>query len=565
MATYSAPVLSENNHKVYIDITETTNVASNTSSISWKVYYKVEGNGSYFHYNNGNSLIVKLNGTEYYNGNPGAINVDYPNSKDLTSGNFTFSHNSDGSGSFSVYVYFKQSQKTNCTATINTTFTCTPIKRTFTVTYHGNGGYGSMENSTATLGSNFKTSKNTFTKPGHAFNGWKHTAPNGEEVTWHLNGSGMYESGIPWTWTYEYDVKLYAQWIPAKDVYDITFDGNGGEIELIEDSNIVPTLKCSKNKNSSFSLSNIIPMRLGYTFKYWLAKQSDTPILIKYGYYQEYNDKDNNAEPIKSVWMKRISSDGTSHGTDGWEILVNATNCSMIKAPTWTTYNGQNDDLIWHELGSGNWERNEHNFNFGTWIETRNHKDELIDYITHLYAYDSYGNQLGTAYSVGTGSYSVEFYPENSYSYNQDVTLYAHWEANIYDITINLENGNINGDSSPIVLEEALTFDETSFYSNLADYIPVKPSYEFDGFYDSEGIKVYDKEGNTVESKYWNNDGQYIHAGDLILYAHWKPLNLAYYNSNGKWVLCNSYVKDNGIWKPAIMNLKTEQDWITIV
>lgn len=530
---------------------------ANTSTVSW--IFKCGGTNTNS-WVNGKNFQSQVADKHWSNLTGDAIPLY--NGTILASGNETIHHDIDGNASFytgiSGYIgqYGSAFEKT-----ASNTWTLDTIKRKYKVSYYPNGGYGSMEDSIATLGSDFKTSKNTFTKPGHAFNGWKHTAPNGEEVTWHLNGSGMYESGIPWTWTYEYDVKLYAQWIPAKDVYDITFDGNGGEVKLIDDFNFVPTLKCSKNKNSAFPLSNILSTRLGYTFKYWLAKQSDTPILIKYGYYQEYNDKDNNVEPIKSVWMKRINSDGTSHGTDGWEILVNATNCSMIKAPTWTTYNGQNDDLIWHELRSDNWEKNGHNFNFGTWIETRNHKDELIDYITHLYAYDSYGNQLGTAYSVGTGSYSVEFYPENSYSYNQDVTLYAHWEANIYDITINLENGNINGDSSPIVLEEALTFDETSFYSNLADYIPVKPSYEFDGFYDSEGIKVYDKEGNTVESKYWNNDGQYIYAGDLILYAHWKPLNLAHYKLDGKWVLCNSYVKDNGIWEPAIINLKTEQGW----
>lgn len=65
---------------------------------------------------------------------------------------------------------------------------------------------------------------------------------------------------------------------------------------------------------------------------------------------------------------------------------------SSVAFPTWTAYNGQ-DDIIWHSgTLNGNTATCE--------IKTSEHNSEYELYITHIYAYDSLGNQRSVATSV---------------------------------------------------------------------------------------------------------------------------------------------------------------------
>ena len=99
------------------------------------------------------------------------------------------------------------------------------LSKTYTVTYNGNGGlYDGSETwvdtirSPVAMGQDYTTwsNDNFFVRPGYTFIGWKDQ--NGTDWTGDINK--------PWTWSYNYDVTLYAQWEPIE--YTVTYDGNGG-------------------------------------------------------------------------------------------------------------------------------------------------------------------------------------------------------------------------------------------------------------------------------------------------------------------------------------------------
>lgn len=95
----------------------------------------------------------------------------------------------------------------------------------YTVSYHANGGSGTMAASTATYGQNFLTRQNTFSRSGWTFTGWNEKA-DGTGVAWNLNSPGVYEYGVPWVWTYKYNIVLYAQW--RRMNYNVDYNANGG-------------------------------------------------------------------------------------------------------------------------------------------------------------------------------------------------------------------------------------------------------------------------------------------------------------------------------------------------
>lgn len=104
----------------------------------------------------------------------------------------------------------------------------------------------------------------------------------------------------------------------------------------------------------------------------------------------------------------------TDVSEEGYRVTCNVSDnigVTLVKFPTWTVKNGQ-DDLIWH-VGtvSGN--------TASFYVKRSDHKGEYGTYITHIYAYDAAGNQafseaatlnlsgLNTKKDIGTGFYAV--------------------------------------------------------------------------------------------------------------------------------------------------------------
>lgn len=57
-----------------------------------------------------------------------------------------------------------------------------------------------------------------------------------------------------------------------------------------------------------------------------------------------------------------------------------------VSAPVWTEKNGQ-DDVVWHSMASGSWERDGREYNWGTQIPIAEHNGEWGIYRIHIYGY----------------------------------------------------------------------------------------------------------------------------------------------------------------------------------
>lgn len=163
------------NNTLQLTLTETVNASNNTSTISYDV--RVLGSG--YDVQNNNYLVLTFNGNTLYNANPGRV-VD---NGVITSGSFTFTHNTDGTGSFSVYCKYDTilSSSGEVSATISDTFTCTTISRgsSFSV---GNGTLGTAQTITITKASSSYTHTLTY-KAGNT-SGTIATKTSATSVSW---------------------------------------------------------------------------------------------------------------------------------------------------------------------------------------------------------------------------------------------------------------------------------------------------------------------------------------------------------------------------------------------
>ena len=116
-----------------------------------------------------------------------------------------------------------------------TDITAKPIINTYTLRYDANGGSGSMSNVTHTYGSAKNLTKNSFSRHGWTFSGWKDQ--NGKTYT-----NGQQVNNL--TTKHGDTITLYAQWelitvaVYNKDYIDVpsvgTFGGSGNISDLLD-------------------------------------------------------------------------------------------------------------------------------------------------------------------------------------------------------------------------------------------------------------------------------------------------------------------------------------------
>ena len=268
--------------------------------------------------------------------------------------------------------------------------------------------------------------------------------------------------------------------------------------------NDYPTKK--KESGLDHYINSATPVREGYEFLYWCGENT-TP--------QMTTIQDVNQSCIKRYRLAKVN------GYDRWELLVYAENCSRIQAPMWTEKNGQ-DDLIWHELGSGSWERDGEYFNFGAQITV--HNSEVSGYFLHLYARDGSGNtvdQFNTSNQIG--KIGAIYRPGEHYTLDSkdSITLYAIWNPNNY--TVHFDG---NGASEGSMEDQAFVYDvEQELYSNEFS----KDGYVFDGWNtESDGSGNSYSNGESVVNLS-SKDGDIV-----VLYAQWTPIHFYIrFNGNG--------------------------------
>lgn len=280
------------------------------------------------------------------------------------------------------------------------------------------------------------------------------TGPSGA-MTWYLAYSNMYDitEGVGAV-NYNYlagNGSVYAMYYPND--YTLTVNPNGGSW------NGTTSASSFTQKYLTTKILEEVPTKTGYKFKYWTA--TDSPNSSNFG----YNVNTGNSELVRYRIAKASSTN--------LEILLYAPNAAIAKCPTWTNIDGQ-DELKWHVMSSGSWTRDGYSYNFGTQISIADHNYELLDYIIHLYVYNSSGTQLASVGSINLFDIQLEA-GDTYYFGSNNYTLYAQWEKNTSIITYN-QNGNIVS-NMPEAQEKEFRVNLT-----LSSLVPVRTRYNFLGW-----------------------------------------------------------------------------------
>lgn len=153
---------SEQTYRGKVTLTETVDTANNKSTITYNFWlYRADGYAGAAHsFNNGNKLVVTMNGTTLINSaNYKAVNLTGTSESKpflMCTGSITVPHNADGKKSFSFDFAYDQTQNTGQTLdylTVSGTHECTAIARASTVSASSTCAFGSAATITITAAS----------------------------------------------------------------------------------------------------------------------------------------------------------------------------------------------------------------------------------------------------------------------------------------------------------------------------------------------------------------------------------------------------------------------------
>ena len=417
----------------------------------------------------------------------------------------------------------------------------------YTVTYNSNGGSGSMATDTVTYGTAYRTKANQFTKTGYTFVGWNEKADGtGSDWTSWI--------GKDWTWTYTKNVTLYAQWRVNSYTLNITGDsgvekitGNGSysygvtanvTYKIKTGYHITSTSGTTVDGNPDGSWTDKAGAE-GAVNDSWEIKTCDRKIVVHTApntYTVKYNGNGNNGG-------------STANSTHTYDVAKNLTKNGFVK--TGCTFVGWNtkadgsgtsyaDKASVKNLSSTNgatitlyaqWTANKYtvayNANGGTGTMTTDTVSYGTGYVTKTNAFTRTGYTFKgwNEKADGTGTDWTNWIGKSwTWTYTKNITLYAQWTENQYQLTLNPNNGSFSdGTTVAKTLNPDLIYNGYN-WCDISSQKVSRTGYTFDGWYDkaSGGEKVYDVNGSCVTGTYWK-DNIYQHTGNLTVYAHWAP------------------------------------------
>ena len=128
------------------------------------------------------------------------------------------------------------------------------LGETYSVQYDLNGGTGEVQDQVKLYGTDLVLSSIVPLRTDYVFNGWATT----------VDGAVVYEPGD--SYTVNAKVTLYAVWSELSN-YNVVYDANGGTG--------APDTQ-TKKQGTSLVLSDVIPTKVGYIFRYWCPNADGT-------------------------------------------------------------------------------------------------------------------------------------------------------------------------------------------------------------------------------------------------------------------------------------------------
>lgn len=386
---------------------------------------------------------------------------------------------------------------------------------TYTVRYNANGGSGAPATQTKQQNVRLLLSSQKPTRSHYTFKGWGLSSTS----TTSSYSPGSYYSNNA-------NLTLYAIWEGEK--YTVSFNANGGSGAPASQTKIYGT---------DLRLSSTKPTRSGYTFTGWKLNVNNTYVsYLAGGLY-----KDNKAITLYAGWDPNqykvtFNANGGSgglgtlikyHGTDlsipynglptrahysllGWSTNSRATTATYYSGDKYTANSATTLYAVWKELTY----TIKYNMNGGSGSianQTKYSTKALTLSTTKptRAGYDFLG------WATTQNATKADYTAGGSLTDNKDLTLYAVWQKQTYQITYDANGGT----GAPAA--QTKTYGTSLYISSTK---PTRTGYTFQGWGTS-------KTATTVS---YNSGANYSQNAPLSLYAVWKEMTYTIsFNMNG--------------------------------
>ena len=424
------------------------------------------------------------------------------------------------------------------------------VKDNYTIRFHANGGTGSMADVTVPYDTSYKLPANKFTYQGYTFDKWKTedgTSVFGNEAAIKYSSSQL-KNGV---------LDLYAQW--KVNQYALTITGDSG-VEKITGSgtyNYGTTANVTYQIKPGYHIKNITGTTAdgdpngawtGHTGKggtvndTWTVKSCNRTIVVHTEpntYTVKYDGNGSTGGSTASSshtydTAKALTANGytkTGYTFKGWNTKADGRGTAYAdkaSVKNLTTTNGgtvmlyaqwaANEYIVTYNANGGIGTMGTDTVSYGTGYVTRSNAFTRTGYT--FKGWNEKADGTGTDWTSWIGK-------SWTWTYTKNITLYAQWTANQYQLTLNPNSGSFSdGTTVAKILNPNLIYNGDNWW-NISAQAVSRTGYTFDGWYDkaSGGEKVYDANGSCVTGIYWKN-GKYQHTGSLTVYAHWTAKNV---------------------------------------
>ena len=186
----------------------------------------------------------------------------------------------------------------------------------YTITFHANGGYGSMDPQNVWPGESVMLNANTFTRTNYAFSHWS-TRPDGSGTSYADQGDITPKASLT----------LYAQWV--KTSYSVYYDKNGGGGWMQPDS--INKWSAGTVKANAFNAPNY-----SLVFGEWNTRADGSGISYQPGDIIR-SDSVPNDITLYAIWLERLTVWFYPGEGGGSTTAVEYPKGSAVKLPSYTS------------------------------------------------------------------------------------------------------------------------------------------------------------------------------------------------------------------------------------
>jgi len=281
----------------------------------------------------------------------------------------------------------------------------------------------------------------------------------------------------------------------------------------------------TKTYDVALTLNSAMPTRTGYAFASWNtsangtgmsyipgASYTDNADVVLYAqwtantYAITYNANDGTGAPDNqtksydvALTLSSAKPTRTGYSFARWNTSVDGTGTSYASGASYA----DNADVTLYAQWTANIYTVTYNANGGTGVPTSQTKTHDVA-LTLRSTVPTRTGYTFTYWNTSVDGSGIFYTPEDSYTANAPVTLYAQWTANTYAVTY-----NINGGTAGWPEAQTKTYDVAL---TLRSTVPTRTGYDFVGWNtsaDGSGISY------TSGASYTDNAG-------ITLYAQWK-------------------------------------------